>query len=185
MTALAHPALRGPANGGVAARRALVRWAWRMFRREWRQQILVVALLAVAVAAAIGSITLVYNTSPAFDGEFGSASGLLMFTAPIRWRSRQPWGRPRSRSGRRTSSATARCPSRAGSRRWTSVRRPRMGPTAAISSRSAVAATRLSPARSPSPRVWPSSSMWSGVEARSRRAASDRRRHRREPTRSQ
>ena len=50
-----------------------------MFRREWRQQILVVALLTVAVAAAIGSITLVYNTSPAFDGEFGSASGLLLF----------------------------------------------------------------------------------------------------------
>ena len=50
-----------------------------MFRREWRQQILVVALLTVAVAAAIGSITLVYNTSPEFDGEFGSASGLLMF----------------------------------------------------------------------------------------------------------
>ena len=50
-----------------------------MFRREWRQQILVVALLTVAVAAAIGSITLVYNTSPAFDGEFGSAKGLLMF----------------------------------------------------------------------------------------------------------
>ena len=80
MTTLAHSsALHGPANGGVAARRALVRWAWRMFRREWRQQILVVALLTVAVAAAIGSITLVYNTSPAFDGEFGSASGLLMF----------------------------------------------------------------------------------------------------------
>ena len=80
MTTLAHrSALRGPSNGGVAARRAVVRWAWRMFRREWRQQILVVALLAVAVAAAIGSITLVYNTSPAFDGEFGSAKGLLTF----------------------------------------------------------------------------------------------------------
>jgi putative ABC transport system permease protein len=71
--------LRGPRNGGVAARRAIVRWAWRMFRREWRQQILVTALLTVAVAAAIGSITVVYNTSPAFDGEFGSASGLLLF----------------------------------------------------------------------------------------------------------
>ena len=80
MTTLAHrSAVRGPSNGGVAARRALVRWAWRMFRREWRQQILVVALMTVAVAAAIGSITLVYNTSPAFNGEFGSASGLLMF----------------------------------------------------------------------------------------------------------
>ena len=80
MTTVAHQSpLRGPRNGGVAARRAVVRWAWRMLRREWRQQILVLALLSVAVAAAIGSITLVYNTSPAFDGEFGSASGLLMF----------------------------------------------------------------------------------------------------------
>ena len=80
MTTLAHrSALRRPSNGGVAARRAVVRWAWRLFRREWRQQVLVVALLAVAVAAAIGSITLVYNTSPAFDGEFGSANGLLTF----------------------------------------------------------------------------------------------------------
>jgi putative ABC transport system permease protein len=60
MTTLAHrPALQGRANGGVAARRAVVRWAWRMFRREWRQQVLVVALLTVAVAAAIVSITLV------------------------------------------------------------------------------------------------------------------------------
>ena len=50
-----------------------------MFRREWRQQVLVVALLTVAVAAAIVSIILVWNTSPEFDGEFGSASGLLMF----------------------------------------------------------------------------------------------------------
>ena len=82
MTTLAHgSARRGPSNGGVAARRAVTRWAWRMFRREWRQQILVVALLTVAVAAAIGSITLVYNTSPAFDGEFGSASGVLYFDA--------------------------------------------------------------------------------------------------------
>ena len=80
MTTLAHrSALRGPGNGGFAARRAVVRWAWRLFRREWRQQVLVVALLAFAVAAAIGSITLVYNTSPAFDGEFGSATGMLMF----------------------------------------------------------------------------------------------------------
>ena len=80
MTTLAHrSALRGPANGGVAARRALVRWAWRMFRREWRQQILVLALLTVAVAAAIASITLVYNTGPAYDSEFGSANGLLRF----------------------------------------------------------------------------------------------------------
>ena len=80
MTTLAHgSALRGPRNGGVAARRAIVRWAWRMFRREWRQQILVTALLAVAVAAAIGSVTVAYNSGAATsdDAEFGSADHLL------------------------------------------------------------------------------------------------------------
>jgi hypothetical protein len=35
-----------------------------MFRREWRQQLLVLTLLSVAVAAAIGSVTIV-STVPA------------------------------------------------------------------------------------------------------------------------
>jgi putative ABC transport system permease protein len=82
MSAVAHPsALRGASNGGVAARRALVRWTGRMFRREWRQQLLVVTLLTVAVAAAVGSITITYNAVPADDGDFGSANNLLMFDA--------------------------------------------------------------------------------------------------------
>jgi putative ABC transport system permease protein len=80
MSTVAHPSpLAGPKAGGVAARRALVRWAGRMFRREWRQQILVVTLLTVAVAAAIGSITIVHNTSPADNAEHGSANQLLTF----------------------------------------------------------------------------------------------------------
>ena len=80
MTTLAHrSALGGPRNGGVAARRAVMRWAWRMFRREWRQQLLVLTLLAVAVAAAIGSITIVQNTAPENNSELGSANTLLTF----------------------------------------------------------------------------------------------------------
>jgi putative ABC transport system permease protein len=80
MTTLAPRAgLGGPRNGGVAARRAVIRWARRMFRREWRRQILVLALLTVAVAAAVASITLVYNTGPAEDAEIGSANNLLRF----------------------------------------------------------------------------------------------------------
>ena len=81
MTTLAHRAeLGGPAQGGVPARRAVIRWAWRMFRREWRQQILVVALLTVAVAAAIGSITIVEHAdNVAEDPEFGSANWMLTF----------------------------------------------------------------------------------------------------------
>jgi putative ABC transport system permease protein len=75
VTTLAHSSdLAGSRRGGVAARRALVRWAWRMFRREWRQQLLVVTLLTVAVAAAIGSITLVHNATASVDWEFGSAN---------------------------------------------------------------------------------------------------------------
>jgi putative ABC transport system permease protein len=80
MTTLAHRSgLRGGSSGGVAARRAVVRWAWRMFRREWRQQLLVVALLTVAVAAAIGSITIAYNSVPADNSEFGSGNQVLTF----------------------------------------------------------------------------------------------------------
>jgi putative ABC transport system permease protein len=78
MTTLAHrSALRGRRNGGVAARRAVVRWAGRMFRREWRQQLLVLTLLTVAVTAAIGSITLAYNSVPADNSDFGSANQVL------------------------------------------------------------------------------------------------------------
>ena len=82
MTTLAHrSALGGPGNGGVAARRAVVRWAGRMFRREWRQQVLVVMLLALAVTAAIGSITIVRNSGAEADNaaEFGSANSILTF----------------------------------------------------------------------------------------------------------
>jgi putative ABC transport system permease protein len=80
MTTLAHrSALSGPRNGGVAARRAVVRWGRRMFRREWRQQLLVVTLLTIAVAAAIGSITVAYNTVPADNSDFGSANMVLSF----------------------------------------------------------------------------------------------------------
>ena len=78
MTTLSHrPALGGPRNGGVAARRAVVRWAGRMFRREWRQQLLVLTLLTVAVTAAIGSITIAYNSVPADNSDFGSANPVL------------------------------------------------------------------------------------------------------------
>src|SRR5262245_55464776 len=80
MTTLAYrSALSGPRNGGVAARRAVVRWGRRMFRREWRQQLLVVTLLTVAVAAAIGSITVANQAVPADISEFGSANSVLFF----------------------------------------------------------------------------------------------------------
>jgi putative ABC transport system permease protein len=65
----------------MTGRRPVIRWAARMFRREWRQQLLVVTLLTVAVAAAVASITVVYNTAPADDAAFGSANHSLQFDA--------------------------------------------------------------------------------------------------------
>jgi len=54
------PDLTGDA-GGIVARRAVARWGWRLFRREWRQQLLVLGLLTVAVAATIWSASTVTN----------------------------------------------------------------------------------------------------------------------------
>jgi putative ABC transport system permease protein len=50
-----------------------------MFCREWRQQLLVVTLLIVAVAAAVGSLTIASNAVPADDRDFGSANLVLTF----------------------------------------------------------------------------------------------------------
>ena len=69
----ARGARRERAAGGIAARRAVVRWAWRLFRREWRQQLLVLALLTVAVAAAVFSAAAAYNLVPSADARFGTA----------------------------------------------------------------------------------------------------------------
>jgi putative ABC transport system permease protein len=55
------PDLAGDA-GGIVARRAVARWGWRLFRREWRQQLLVLGLLTVAVAATIWGVGVVTNT---------------------------------------------------------------------------------------------------------------------------
>jgi putative ABC transport system permease protein len=65
------------ADGGVAARRAVVRWGWRLFRREWRQQLLVLLLLTVAVAAAIFSVSAAYSVVPSADAWFGTANHRL------------------------------------------------------------------------------------------------------------
>ncbi len=60
MTTLTRPR-RGTGNGGMPARRAVLRWGWRLFRREWRQHLLVLGLLTVAVAAAIWGASVVTN----------------------------------------------------------------------------------------------------------------------------
>ena len=55
------PDLDAGAGSGVVARRAVIRWAVRLFRREWRQQLLVLGMLTVAVAATIWGASVVTN----------------------------------------------------------------------------------------------------------------------------
>lgn len=63
------------------ARRAVLRWAWRLFRRDWRQQVLVLALLVVAVAAATTVATVATNAAAKSNPKFGTASGLAVLDA--------------------------------------------------------------------------------------------------------
>ena len=68
------------ATGGVAARRAMIRWAWRLFKREWRQQLLILLLVVVAVAAVVVGAAVATNTPPPADAGFGTAQDLATFT---------------------------------------------------------------------------------------------------------
>jgi len=68
-----RPVEAGAANGGVPARRAVIRWSWRMFRREWRQQTLVLALIVVALAATVIGAAVATNTPPPDGAGFGTA----------------------------------------------------------------------------------------------------------------
>ncbi len=61
------------------ARRAIGRWAWRLFRREWRQQTLVIALIVLAVAATTVGLALATNASTPQDAVFGTANTRLTF----------------------------------------------------------------------------------------------------------
>lgn len=79
-TARVSPTQKTSADGGLPARRAIMRWAWRLFRREWRQQILVLALLTLAVAAAICNASIAYNIAPVpGNAEFGTVNHYIRF----------------------------------------------------------------------------------------------------------
>ena len=66
----------------MPARRAVTRWAWRLFRREWRQQLLVLALITIAVAATIIGAAAATNNPPPKNAGFGTARDMATFQAP-------------------------------------------------------------------------------------------------------
>ena len=57
----------------------MVRWAGRLFRREWRQQLLVLGLLTVAVAATIWGASVITNAQLANPNyaKYGTAAALV------------------------------------------------------------------------------------------------------------
>jgi len=78
----ARPATRRASNGGVPARRAVIRWGIRLLRREWRQQLLILVLITVAVAATIVGSAVATTTPIPATAAFGTAQDLATFTGP-------------------------------------------------------------------------------------------------------
>jgi putative ABC transport system permease protein len=76
VTVRERPGRAGASNGGVPARRAVIRWAWRLLRREWRQQLLILALITVAVAATFVGSAVATNTPPPACAGFGTATDM-------------------------------------------------------------------------------------------------------------
>jgi putative ABC transport system permease protein len=77
-----RPAQAGARNGGAPARRAVIRWAWRLFRREWRQQLLILALIVVAVAATVIGAAVATTTPPPANAGFGTANDRATYQPP-------------------------------------------------------------------------------------------------------
>ncbi len=77
-------ALDAGASSGRSARRAIFRWSWRLFRREWRQQVLVVALMVLAVAATTVGVALAYNAGLPLDPGMGTATASMTFAGTDR-----------------------------------------------------------------------------------------------------
>ena len=76
-----RPTRRAP-NGGVPARRAVIRWALRLLRREWRQQLLILALITVAVGATVVAATVATDTPAPIAAVLGTAQDAASITGP-------------------------------------------------------------------------------------------------------
>jgi putative ABC transport system permease protein len=73
--------VREPADPArtAAARRALLHWGLRLLRREWKQRVIIVVLIAVATAAMIGGTNVASATPGAPNaGIYGTSSTLVI-----------------------------------------------------------------------------------------------------------
>jgi putative ABC transport system permease protein len=72
----------GGLGGGVAARRAVIRWALRLLRREWRQQLLILGLITVAVGATVVASAVATAAPSPIAGVLGTAQDAALLTGP-------------------------------------------------------------------------------------------------------
>jgi putative ABC transport system permease protein len=60
-----------------SGRRPLLRWALRLVRREWRQQLLVLALLTITVGGAVAGSAVAVAAASDSTGQYGDAQALV------------------------------------------------------------------------------------------------------------
>jgi putative ABC transport system permease protein len=72
----------GDGGGGVPARRAVIRWALRLLRREWRQQLLILALITAAVGATVVASAVAADTPSPIAGVLGTAQDAALLGGP-------------------------------------------------------------------------------------------------------
>jgi putative ABC transport system permease protein len=77
-----RPVSRRATGGGVPAWRAVIRWAVRLLRREWRQQFLILALITAAVAATVLASTVATDTPAPVAGLLGTAQDAAALSGP-------------------------------------------------------------------------------------------------------
>lgn len=67
-------------TGGIPARRAVIRWAFRLFRRDWRQHLLIILLLTFTVTAGVAFACAAYNIAPATGrADYGDGNAFFRF----------------------------------------------------------------------------------------------------------
>ncbi len=66
---------RKPSTG--PGRRAVLRWAWRLFRREWRQLALTICLVTIAVGGAVWATTAAVSGGSKQEAQLGDAKALI------------------------------------------------------------------------------------------------------------
>jgi putative ABC transport system permease protein len=72
----------GRLGGGVPARRAVIRWALRLLRHEWRQQLLILALIAVAVGATVVASAVAADAPAPMAAVLGTARDAALLSGP-------------------------------------------------------------------------------------------------------